>query len=149
MSNFSLEQLLQWPPVEALMIAYNDKFGTQLNPRYVEIVHVIPGDDGQAVVKLKARDVLPNAEDRRFFNSGSFSIQRLDLGALFDNVFVIEQLDRIMSRDVARIITQRTGVVFDANDFIEDILTPENNVLRASPYSLRWYGELTIAQAQR
>lgn len=147
MSNFSLEQLLQWSPLEALLIAYNDKFGTQLNPRYVELVHVIPDDAGRAIVKLKARGVLPNADDQRFFNSGSFSIQRLDLGELFDSVFAIEQFDRIMSRDVARIITQRTGVVFDENDFIEDILTPENNILQVSPYSLRWHGQLTIVQA--
>jgi hypothetical protein len=147
MANFSLEQLLQYPPLEALMISYNEVFGTQLNPRYVELVHVIPGEAGQCTVKLKARDVLPNKDEQRFFNTGEFALQRLNLGEVFAEEFSIEHVGEIVSHDVGRIITQKTGVVFDASDFVSEVLTPENNVLKAAPESLRWYGSLTITRS--
>jgi len=147
MSNFTLEQLLQYPPLDALMICYNDVFGTQLNPRFVEVDRIEAGENGLATVKLKARKDLPNAEDQRFLNTGSFTLQRLHLGEVFDELFQIVHVGEIVSHDVGRIITQKTGVVFSPSDFVTEVLDHEQNLLTAAPESLRWYGSLTIIRS--
>lgn len=145
MGAFTLEHLLRMAPYEALLISYNELHGTQLNPRYVVIDEIIDSTGPELTLRLKAASFPPNSEEGRFTGEGTITVQRLDIGELFGNVPVaIPTGGRMLSYDAARYLTQRSGIVFDSNDFVETILTPENNVLRASPNSLRWYGQLTI-----
>lgn len=149
MANFSLEQLLKYTPFEALLIAYNEQHGTTLNPRYVALDSVLSSNGRNATVRLKARADLPNQEEKKFTNQGDIIIERLNIGELFNEPFYLRYAGRIVARDVATAITKVTGVVFDENDFIEDIITVSNNKLKASPNSLRWYGEMTIYHEDR
>lgn len=147
MSNFTLTQLLQLPPIDAMLIAYNEEHGTQLNPRFVE-VDEINGSTGPSItVRLKARPDLPNKDLQRFNGVGTITVNRLNLADLFTTPFSIEFSEAIASPDVGRNITQITGIVFDDNDFVKDVITAENPVVRAHPDSLRWYGELIVDKA--
>jgi len=146
MANFTLEQLLQYHPYDALLIAYNDIHASTLNPRYVELVGVV--DNGSsALVTLKARQGSPDDGEFRFSNQCEIEVIRLDLSELFGETLTVEYSGEIVSHDVANIISKRTGVVFDASDFEAVVITPENNQLVAAPTSLRWYGQLTILKA--
>ncbi len=146
MANFTLEQLLRWPPYEALLIAYNEQYGTSLNPRYVDLGEVIGGEGPQVRVNLKASQGLPNSDERQVINQGIITVNRLDIGAMFAGVVNIPYSGQIVSHDVARILTQRSGIVFDRSDFLDVVLTPEDNILKPAPQSLRWYGQLTVLQ---
>lgn len=147
MANFTLEQLLQYPPYEALLIAFNDTHGTTLNPRFVQLDKVVASEGPVARVRIKATSVLPNKEDQRFSNQTELQVTRLDLADLFNQSFAIPYSGEIVSHDVARVISQRTGVLFEEADFVTEVITPTNNVLKAAPTSLRWYGQLTIVPA--
>lgn len=145
MGAFTLEHLLRMTPYEAMLIGYNELHGTQLNPRYVLLDEVIDSTGPDLTVRLKAASFPPNSEDKRFAGSGVITVQRLDIGALFGNAPVAVPLGTAMlSYDVARYLNQRSGIVFDPSDFVEKLITPEDNTLLASPHSLRWYGQLTI-----
>lgn len=146
MANFSLEQLLRFTPYEAALISFNEQHGTQLNPRYVELTEVIGSEGPQVSLRLKAASIPPNSEENRFTNQALITIQRLDIGALFAGAVRIPYSGQIVSYDVGRILTQRSGIVFDPSDFMDQVLTPESNILKASPKSLRWYGQLTVLQ---
>lgn len=144
MPNFSLVQLLKYPPFEALLIAFNGVHGTTLNPRYVEIDGV-PAATGRSVqVKLKARTDLPNAEEKKFFSEGTITVERLNLSELFNEPFYLDYPGEIVSHDVANAITKVTGIVFDRKDFVDEVINLTNSKLKAAPTSLRWYGEIEI-----
>lgn len=147
MSNFTLEQLLQMTPLDAALIAYNEEHGTHLNPRYVVIDQIVDSDGPNLVVRLKARADLTNPSEQRFTGSCLITIVRLDMGVIFRDPFQIPYIDAIASPDVGNTINRKVGIVFDENDFIQDVITPENNVVRAHPNSLRWYGEMIVEQA--
>ena len=147
MPNFSLVQLLKYPPFEALLIAFNDVHGTTLNPRYVEI-DGIPSAIGRSVqVKLKARTDLPNAEEKKFFSEGTIVVDRLNLSELFNEPFYLDFPGEVVSHDVANAITRVTGIVFDRSDFVDEVINLTNTRLKAAPTSLRWYGEIEIKYA--
>jgi hypothetical protein len=147
MSNFSLDQLLTFTPYQALLIAFNEVHGTQLNPRFVGLDQVISSNGADLVVRLKAIPQRSNSEANRFTGSGDITVKRLNLADLFPNPFVMDYFGEVVSHDVARTITQRTGIVFDESDFESVVLTPENAILKAGPNSLRWYGQMTILKA--
>lgn len=147
MANFPLEQLLTYTPLQAMLIAINDVHGTQLNPRYVELDKIVSSSGQNLVVRLKARTVLPNADENRFSGSGDIAIKRLNLATIFPVPFVLDYFGEVVSHDVAKTITQRTGIVFDESDFDSVVLTPTNSILKASANSLRWYGQMTIQKA--
>lgn len=147
MSNFTLDHLLTYTPFQALLIAFNDVHGTQLNPRYVVLDRIVSSNGIDLTVRLKAREVLPNADENRFSGTGDIAVKRLNLATLFPAPFVIDYFGEIVSHDVARTITQKTGIVFDESDFDSVVLTPTNAILRASVNSLRWYGQMTIQKA--
>jgi hypothetical protein len=132
------------PPLDALMVAYNDVHGTQLNPRFIELDRVTGSTEQQITVRLKARSHISSREHQRFVGNGEFAVNRLNLSELFTGGVQIPFSEAISSPDVGRNITQITGIVFDDNDFVKDVITVENNVIRAHPDSLRWYGELTV-----
>lgn len=144
--NFTTEQLLQLPPFEAALIAYNDQHGTQLNPRFVELDGVVNNDGSWVTIRLKAREDNPNKEDRRFNGQCTITIERLDLGETIGTV-KIPYIDSITTPDVGSNITKQVGIIFDENDFIKDVITETNTVVRANPESLRWYGEMTVEKA--
>lgn len=147
MSNFTLTQLLQMPPLDALLVAYNDVHGTQLNPRFVEVEQIGPSVGPDLTVRISARTGLSNREFQRFTGTGTFTVTRLNLADLFTAPVIIPFSEAIASPDVGRNITQITGIVFDDNDFIKDVITSENTVVRAHPDSLRWYGEMSVEKA--
>jgi uncharacterized protein (DUF697 family) len=147
MANFPLEQLLTYTPLQAMLIAINDVHGTQLNPRYVELDKIVSSSGQNLVVRLKARTVMPNADENRFSGSGDITIKRLNLATIFPVPFVLDYFGEVVSHDVAKTITQRTGIVFDESDFDSVVLTPTNSILKASANSLRWYGQMTIQKA--
>lgn len=147
MANFPLEQLLTYTPMQAMLIAINDVHGTQLNPRYVELDKIVSSSGQNLVVRLKARTVMPNADENRFSGSGDITIKRLNLATIFPVPFVLDYFGEVVSHDVAKTITQRTGIVFDESDFDSVVLTPTSSILKASVNSLRWYGQMTIQKA--
>lgn len=146
MSNFTLEQLLQLPPYDALLINYNEEHGTALNPRYVQLDEIIDSDGPELLVRLKANPSLPNSEEKRFINSAVITVNRMDIGALFVGPVDIPYSTHIFSHDVARVIQQRTGIVFTQDDFIDKVITPDDPILSTASTSLRWYGHLVIRQ---
>lgn len=147
MANFTLEQLLTYPPLEAMMIAYNEVYGTQFNPRYIAVDNVVGGVGQDIVVRLKPFDIVPGPEVNRFEGTCDITVKRLNLAEFFPRPFVIDYFGEIVTSDVAKYITERTGIVFSESDFDSEVLTPDNPILRASVNSLRWYGQMTIQKA--
>lgn len=147
MANFTLDKLLTYSPWEALLIAYNEEHGTQLNPRFVQLDKIVSSNGQDLVVRIKARASMPNKEENRFSGSGDILVKRLNLAAIFTRPFSMSYSGEVASHDVARTINQRTGMVFDTSDFDSVVLTPQNPILKASANSLRWYGQMTIQKA--
>lgn len=144
MAYFTTVKLLTYDPTSALLIAVNDQTGLSLHPSYVEVGPILSANGNLATVKITARNIAPNLEEKRFLNGGPVEFTRLDLSSFFGGSFKIPYDGAISSLDVARIITDRTGIIFDDRDFQEAVITASANKLKASPNSLRWIGELTI-----
>lgn len=144
MSNFTFENLLTYSPFEALLIAFNETHGTALNPRFVALDKVVSANAGMATVRIKAIPYSVAMGTQIFTGQCDIDIKRIDLGYYFPRGYVIPGLDQMTSHDVARVIESGTGVVFDKSDFESDVITPTNNVLKASADSLRWYGQIEI-----
>lgn len=147
MNYFTTEKLLTYAPLNALLIATNQKLGMSLHPSYVTVGEVYEPNGLLAKVKVTARTEVPNSEEGRFSNEGWLTIDRIDIGTFFDGQYVITYDGAITSYDVGRIITEQTGILFDERDFPDSVITPQSNKLVVSPRSLRWVGELTIISA--
>lgn len=144
MSIFTTAELLTYKPTEALLILINESLGTSLNPRYVEIGDIVASDGLQATVEIKALVNEANEEPVRFTGQGTIDFTRLDIGQFFDGQYSLTYDVAITSYDVARMITDNTGILFDERDFVNSVITSDSNKLTASPNSLRWVGELSI-----
>ena len=144
MANFPTERLLGFTPYEGLLIQFNEVHGTSLTPRYIELVSVNGTSGPLATVTLRAKDTLPNKEEKRFSGHCTFQLQRLDLASLFPDGVSVILAEGLLSHDIARIVGERTGIVFDSSDFDDVLVTVDDPVLQASIHSLRWYGQLTI-----
>ena len=146
MKFFTTEKLLTFSPESATLIAINERVGTTLHPSYVKVGEVTDPVGLLAKVEIEALLVPPNSQEGRFSNKGWVTIDRLDIAAFFNGQFVIDFGEAISSLDVARLITERTGILFDERDFVEAVLTEQSNKLVASSRSLRWVGELAIVK---
>lgn len=148
MANFTFEDLLTYSPFEALLIAFNETHGTALNPRYVALDKVVSAVGELATVRIKAIPYSVSMGTQSFSGQCNINVKRIDLRYFFPSGYVIDGFEKLTAHDVARIIGDGTGVVFDVNDVEEDIITIENNVLRAGANSLRWYGQIEIHNAR-
>lgn len=146
MTNFTAADLLRYSPLEALFISYNEEHGTDLNPRFVEVVEVVPSTGPSVQVKVRARNHQPNSEKERATGEGTITVNRLDLNDFFGGSIKVPYENSVVSRDVVRLITQRNGIVFDESDVEDSLITPESNLLTANPNSLRWYGSVPVVK---
>lgn len=144
MTYFTTEKLLTYPPFNALLIAANDALGSSLNPKYVEEGAVLSTSGNLLTLEIVASTGDNNRLDKRFVNKGRLTVERIDLATFFEGSVEIEYGAAISSLDVARIIGERTGIVFEERDFVRSVIRPNSNKLVAAPHSLRWVGELTI-----
>lgn len=144
MSYFTTERLLTYPPFEALLIAVNETLGTRLNPYNAEVVDIatVDGTPQFADVTLKANQTV----DSLYSGQGPVRLKRLDLSDFFGGSYTIVYDGKVSSLDIARIITDGTGIQFSEDDFVKAVITPSSNKLVASDTSLRWFGELTIIE---
>lgn len=147
MNYFTTEKLLTYPPVNALLIATNEKLGLSLHPSYVAVGEVYEPVGLLAKVEISSRTEVPNSEELRFTGKGWVVIDRIDISTFFDGQYAVTYDGAITSYDVARIITEQTGILFDERDFPDTVITAQSNKLVVSPRSLRWVGELTIVPA--
>lgn len=147
MGYFSTEKLLTYPPINALLIATNEKLGLSLHPSYVKVGEVTNPNGLLATVEISASNEMPNTEEHRFSGKGTITIDRIDIGAFFGGQYAIAYDGAVTSYDVARIITAQTGILFDERDFTDLVITAQSNKLKVSPRSLRWVGEVTIVLA--
>jgi hypothetical protein len=147
MSFFTTEKLLTYLPINALLIATNEKLGLSLHPSYVSVGEVTAPNGLLATVEITARDEEPNSLEKRFSGKGTVTIDRINIATFFGGPYSIKYDGAISSFDVARIITEQTGILFDDRDFPDAIITAQSNKLVVSPRSLRWVGELTIIPA--
>lgn len=147
MDYFTTEKLLTYAPVSALLIAVNEKLGTSLHPSYVTVGEVTAPNGLLATVEISASAEVPNSQEKRFSGKGTVTIDRIDIGPFFGGQYAVKYDGAITSYDVARLITDQTGILFDERDFPDSVITAQSNKLKVSPRSLRWVGELTIVLA--
>lgn len=144
MANFTFEDLLTYSPFDALLIAFNETHGTSLNPRFIALDKVVSSVGELLTVRIKAIPYSEAMGSQPFSGTADISVKRFDIGYFFPGGHVIDGLEKMTSYDVARTIGDRTGIVFDSSDFVSEVITPDNNILKASENSLRWYGQMTI-----
>lgn len=138
MSSFPLNQLLAYPPFEAMLIAINEQEGTTLSPKHVTIDSIRPISTQAIGVTLKSIDA------DRAGGLGEVIVERIHLASVFNQPISVSIDGEILSHDVANIVSKRTGVVFDEGDILAEIIDPENGFMRAAPTSLRWYGSIPV-----
>lgn len=147
MVTFTTEKLLTFTPAQALAISINNALSLNLHPDYVDFTVKQALDAKRALVEVAASQSEPNTLDPKVKNKGQVVLRRIDLVEFFGMNYRIDYDKAIHTRDVARIITDRTGILFDDRDFVDAVLTPGANVLTAHAQSLRWVGSLTIVSA--
>lgn len=146
MSNFTLQQLLTYDPVTALCIRINDVLDTALNPRYVELKVMEPAETRRIRVRVIAREHLPNKEHQFFTGQCDLMIDRVDIAEVIGSTLEVPYDNAITARDVGNYLHRTAGIVFNEDDFSEQIITPTDNQLIMNPRSLRWFGRLTIVK---
>lgn len=140
-------ELLRLPPWEALIEAVNYHLQLTLDARSTRLVELDLLTDDRIEVTLafntstSLRNLLPPTQQI------TVVYQRLDIGRFFGYALVLPP-DTVFPSTVelTKYITQRTGVVFDKDDVIHEMIPVGSSPyqLQAHPRSLRWVGTLTI-----
>ena len=77
-----------------------------------------------------------------------FTYKRIDFAELFANTDITIQIDLpCKTSDVMAVLTHHYGYVFDSSDYINEAITALNAydyILKAAPYSYRWYGQVRL-----
>lgn len=136
---------LRLPPWEALLEIVNDTHNLVLSPHTTTLRNMEVVDTETVEVTLSVNRSTSHRQLLPPFDEHVFQYQRLDLTRFFRvNTPVTVPDVPLTTKDLVRVLTDRTGVVFDINDFRHqslDGVTPPYT-LKAHPRSLRWVGQL-------
>lgn len=137
-------------PWEALIEIINQKYFLELDSATTKLVQFTPEGGTRTAIRLaahrsaRAGNLLPPSFER------TFHYERIDLMAYFGTTPIeIPNLRAPVSTHtlIERLSTQ-TGVVFDRNDFVNEIITSDAELadytLLANPRSLRWVGQVRL-----
>lgn len=140
--------LLQLTPTKALLEIAGARNNVTLREDIIQIADVTALVGRQTQVTLKVRKSFDPFAPVPFEGSSIFIYNRLDLGTFFEGVKINLTLDLpATTSHLIDILSAEYGYVFDSDDFYEEVITVANAhgyVLRATPRSLRWVGELTV-----
>ena len=140
--------LLQLTPTAALLEIAGARNNVTLREDIIQIADVTALTGRQTQVTLKVRKSFDPFAPVPFSGESIFTYNRLDLGTFFEGVKINLTLDLpTTTAQLVDILTAEYGYVFDSDDFYEEIITVSNAhgyVLRATPRSKRWIGELTV-----
>jgi len=140
--------LLRLPPWEAIIELINRRYHMTIDPNMTSLVALDPMDDDRMEITLALRpstilyNLLPPTRQMTVI------YRRLDLNRFFGGPVIIPAEQAMTSTiELTKYLTQRTGVVFDKDDVIHEMIPPgEAYAMKAHPRSLRWVGELSITQ---
>ncbi len=139
--------LLRLPPWEAIIEMINRRYHMSIDPQSAQLVELDPLDDDRMEITLALkpsntlRNLLPPTQQMTVI------YRRLDLNRFFGGPLTLPPDSTIVSTlDLTHYLTQRTGVVFDKDDVIHEMIPVGVSpyILKAHPRSIRWVGELTI-----
>lgn len=140
--------LLHMTPTAALLEIASSRNNVMLREDIIDIRDVTPLVGRQTQVKLKVRKSFDPFAPVPFTGESIFIYNRLDLGTFFESVKINLTLDLpTTTSQLVEIMAAEYGYVFDDDDFYEEVITVSNAhgyVLRATPRSLRWVGQLTV-----
>lgn len=140
--------LLQLTPTKALLEIAGARNNVTLREDIIQITDVTALVGRQTQVTLKVRKSFDPFAPVPFEGQSTFIYNRLDLGTFFQGVKINLTLDLpTITSHLVDILAAEYGYVFDSDDFYEELITVSNAhgyVLRATPRSLRWVGQLTV-----
>lgn len=145
-----INDYLKLTPWDALIEMVNQKYLVNLDSKATELLDFTPGVGTETSITLKIQrsnaqgNLLPNFDQR------TFTYSRLDLASYFASnpVNLTGFKVPVSTYSIIKRITQLTGIQFDHNDFINEVIHDEtvlaNFELTAHPRSLRWVGEAAL-----
>lgn len=140
--------LLRLPPWEAVIELINRRYHMTIDPYTTSLVALDPMAEDRIEITLALRpstilnNLLPPTQQMTVI------YRRLDMERFFRGPITIPTNQPMGSTiELINYLTRRTGVVFDKDDVIHEMIPPgETYALKAHPRSLRWVGELTVTQ---
>lgn len=141
--------LLQLPPRDALV-----RIVTQANQVFVNSEHLEFGTPVALVgreteVVVTGRRPADTFTGQLYKGSIVFRFKRIDFAELFANTKLSVQIDLpCKTSDLIEVMAKHFGYVFDSSDYVNELITADNAyeyVLKAAPYSLRWWGQVTVS----
>ena len=142
--NFDTARLLKLAPLAALMVIVNQSRGTRLNPNQIRASQVVALDERRTQVLLEAYTPEDPFATQIYKGKARFVYKRLDLATFFGEHYKLDADLPTTSYNLLDKISRATGIVFDQNDFDNQVVRGTPFRLVAKPGSLRWVGELFI-----
>lgn len=140
-------ELLRLPPWEAIIEMINRRYHMTIDPLATHLVALEEMSDNRLEITIA---LFPSASSRNMLpptKKMTVVYERLDLARFFGSSVSMGLPNRPVSTlDITQWLTQLTGVVFDKNDVIHEMIPIDDDTyqLNAHPRSLRWVGGLTI-----
>lgn len=142
------KELLSLTPQQALVRIITHSNQVSIAPDHMEfgIPQALVGRE--TMIKVTGRKPNDSFMGQVYRGSVDFFYKRIDFGELFANTQLSIQMDLpCKTSDVIRVLSHHYGYVFDSSDYVNELITAENAygyVLKAAPYSLRWWGQVTL-----
>lgn len=147
--NFTTTQLLRYHPLTALLILTNQASGLRLNIDQIRVERVEALEEGRARVTLEYFDDPAPVTRQLYTGRGTVICSRIDVEEFFGARDITLKVPYpTTTLDVLAAMQERTGIVFDLNDFEQDTAFEPSAELVAQSTSLRWVGKTTLKLEQ-
>lgn len=138
-----VKRLLKFTPDEAIIMMANSNLNTQLRSEIVRVGEVIPLDGLRARVTVTSIDAQYDMIQNPYVGRHTLEYSRYDLAEVFGQLFIDVKLPTTVY-NILDYITDRTGIVFDDNDFNNGVIEDTEFTLYAKSNSKRWVGGVKI-----
>lgn len=142
-------ELLSLPPREALVRIITHSNQVSVSPEHLEFGIPVSVDGRVTRIPVTGRKPYDLFTGQLYVGSIDFTYKRIDFGELFAQTKLSVQIDLpCKTSDLIQVLSKHYGYVFDSSDYINELITAENAyeyVLKAAPYSLRWWGEVKVS----
>lgn len=138
-----LSRLLKFSPDDAVLMMANQVLGTYLRPEIARVGAVLALEGRRTLVPIEVLDVTPEMIQNPYDGTFQLEYNRYDLTEVFGRILIEASLPTTVD-NLIRTLSQKTGIVFDKDDFSNEVVDTASYTLIANPGSKRWVGDVEI-----
>lgn len=139
----NLKRLLKFSPTDAIFMMANSSLNTQLRPEIATVGEPVSLGGRRTRIGIFSTSHKPRMVQNPYTGNTVLEYNRYDLGDVFDQI-LLDITPPTTVKSILDEIVEKTGIVFDDQDFENERVDSSTYILKAAVSSKRWVGEVSV-----